>query len=130
MARPSPTFSGKAAQFGRGVLADVSGKLIGQFAQRLEADLLAGGATPSASSATPGPAAAPAAFSAPRADDDAAADLNVLSLIAAPLAKRALPVAAGLLVGALLGWLLGGRSRGPRRPYILVLPSATGSPTH
>jgi len=125
------TISGKAAQFGRGVLADVSGKLIGQFAQRLEADLLAGSATAQASTATPGPASAPAAaFSAPRADDDAAADLNVLSLIAAPLAKRALPVAAGLLVGALLGWLVGGRSRGPRRPYILVLPSAPGSPTH
>ena len=38
------TISGKAAQFGRGVLADVSCNLIGQFAQRLEADLLAGSA--------------------------------------------------------------------------------------
>ena len=122
------TISGKAAQFGRGVLADVSGKLIGQFARRLEADLLAGAAP--ASAATPGPVSAPAAFSGPQADDTAAADLNVLSLIAAPLAKRALPVAGGLLVGALLGWLLGGRNRGPRRPYILVLPSVPGSPTN
>ena len=39
------TISGKAAQFGRGVLADVSSNLIGQFAERLEADLLAGSAT-------------------------------------------------------------------------------------
>ena len=35
------TISGKAAQFGRGVLADVASKLIGQFAERLEADVLA-----------------------------------------------------------------------------------------
>src|SRR6478735_7793822 len=34
--------SGKAAQFGRGVLADVSGNLIGQFAKALEADMLGG----------------------------------------------------------------------------------------
>ena len=39
------TISGKAAQFGRGVLADVSGNLIAQFAKSLEADLL-GGAAP------------------------------------------------------------------------------------
>ncbi len=40
------TISGKAAQFGRGVLADVSTNLIGQFAKNLEADLL-GGSAPS-----------------------------------------------------------------------------------
>src|SRR5882724_8590096 len=33
--------SGRAAQFGRGVLADVSTKLLGQFVSRLESDLLA-----------------------------------------------------------------------------------------
>ena len=49
------TISGKAAQFGRGVLADVSGKLIGQFAQRLEADLLAGSATAHGIHGHPGP---------------------------------------------------------------------------
>ena len=38
------TISGKAAQFGRGVLADVAANLIGQFAKRLEADLLGGSA--------------------------------------------------------------------------------------
>ena len=41
------TISGKAAQFGRGVLADVSTNLIGQFARNLEADLL-GGSAPAA----------------------------------------------------------------------------------
>lgn len=37
------TITGKVAQFGRGVLADVSSKLIGQFAESLEADLKKGG---------------------------------------------------------------------------------------
>jgi carbon monoxide dehydrogenase subunit G len=39
------TVSGKVAQFGRGVLADVSTKLLGQFADALEADLAASGST-------------------------------------------------------------------------------------
>jgi hypothetical protein len=34
------TITGKVAQFGRGVLADVSGKLIGQFVENLERDVL------------------------------------------------------------------------------------------
>lgn len=33
--------TGKVAQFGRGVLADVSGKLVGQFVENLERDVLA-----------------------------------------------------------------------------------------
>jgi carbon monoxide dehydrogenase subunit G len=37
------TVTGKVAQFGRGVLADVSSKLIGQFVSTLEKDLEAGG---------------------------------------------------------------------------------------
>ena len=37
------TITGKVAQFGRGVLADVSSKLIGQFVASLEADLKKGG---------------------------------------------------------------------------------------
>ncbi|MGC8512976.1 MAG: SRPBCC family protein [Acidimicrobiales bacterium] len=42
------TVTGKVAQFGRGVLADVSSKLIGQFVDALEADLAAGRDEPSA----------------------------------------------------------------------------------
>ena len=37
------TITGKVAQFGRGVLADVSAKLIGQFVDALEADLARSG---------------------------------------------------------------------------------------
>lgn len=53
------TISGKVAQFGRGVLADVSSKLIGQFVDNLEADLNSGESEASASAAPaaskPGP---------------------------------------------------------------------------
>ena len=44
------TVTGKVAQFGRGVLAEVSAKLIGQFVDSLEADLASGGGSASATS--------------------------------------------------------------------------------
>ena len=116
------TISGKAAQFGRGVLADVSSNLIGQFAGRLEADLLAGSATAAPGLHVAGASSAPAdtvQASAPSRSEDAAS-VNVLQLIAGPLAKRALPVAAGLAAGVVLGLLLGGRRR---QPYIIVVPT-------
>jgi len=47
------TISGKIAQFGRGVMADVSAKLLDQFATCLESTILAG--------ATPAPAPSPGA---------------------------------------------------------------------
>lgn len=116
------TISGKAAQFGRGVLADVAGKLIGQFAERLEADLLSDGATPAATSTFNAQAAQSVSAPAAVTSDDAAS-LDLFAVIAAPLAKRALPVAAGLAAGLLLGSLLGGR----RKPYVIVLPTSTGA---
>ena len=89
------TISGKAAQFGRGVLADVSGNLITQFAKRLEADLLAG--------------------SAPLGDTvdrpDAGDSVDLLKVVAAPIAKRVGPVMAAAAVGAAIGFLLGRRHR-------------------
>jgi carbon monoxide dehydrogenase subunit G len=49
--------TGKVAQFGRGVMADVSSKLLGQFAQNLERDVLSGEAA--------GPAPATASTTSP-----------------------------------------------------------------
>jgi uncharacterized protein len=54
------TITGKVAQFGRSVMADVSAKMLGEFADRLEADVLSQG-----SAAQPAPAPAPAAPSEP-----------------------------------------------------------------
>ncbi len=95
------TVTGKVAQFGRGVLADVSSKLLGQFVDCLETTVLAAE-----------PAAEPSVVEAPAVPDPepkvrtiASAPAQPVDLVAsagAPVIKRAAPVAAGL---ALL-WLL------------------------
>lgn len=89
------TISGKAAQFGRGVLSDVATNLIGQFAKSLEADLLAG--SPKAQAAETDTASAPDS-------------VNLLKVVAVPMAKRFAPVAAGVAAGAAVGYLLGRRA--------------------
>jgi carbon monoxide dehydrogenase subunit G len=45
------TITGKVAQFGRSVMADVSTKMLGEFADRLEADVLSQGSASGASQA-------------------------------------------------------------------------------
>lgn len=91
------TISGKAAQFGRGVLADVAGNLIGQFAKSLEASVI-GSAAPVAG-VTP-------TVAAPNAGDS----VDLLKVVAVPLAKRFVPVLAGVAAGAVIGFLLGRRT--------------------
>jgi uncharacterized protein len=90
------TISGKAAQFGRGVLADVAGNLIGQFAKSLEASVVGN--------------ASPAGVSTAAAAQDAGDSVDLLKVVAVPLAKRAGPVIAGVAVGAAIGFLLGRRT--------------------
>jgi carbon monoxide dehydrogenase subunit G len=97
--------SGKAAQFGRGVLADVSSNLIAQFARSLESELL-GGSAPAAATTAPD-AAAQAAAAAPAAGDS----VDLLKVMAVPMAKRFAPVAAGAAAGVVLGILVGRRKR-------------------
>ncbi|MGD9798475.1 MAG: SRPBCC family protein [Acidimicrobiia bacterium] len=67
------TISGKVAQFGRGVLADVSTKLIGQFADSLNSELT-GGEGSGSGAAAPAPVAEPesAAASGPAASGNGA----------------------------------------------------------
>jgi uncharacterized protein len=101
------TISGKAAQFGRGVLADVSSHLIDQFAKNLEADLLGGSTVTQAPTAETLTAAAQPAS----ADDNAINSLALVKAIAPSLAKRYAPLAAGVAAGAAVGFLLGRRKR-------------------
>jgi carbon monoxide dehydrogenase subunit G len=102
--------TGKVAQFGRGVLADVSVKLLDQFVQNLETTVLsrpepAPGPEP-AQSVTPPPEAAeappaPAASSGPRPIDHPEPEPVDLGAAAGwPVARRVLPFAsiAGILV--------------------------------
>ena len=98
------TISGKAAQFGRGVLADVASNLIGQFAKSLEASVIGDAATTAPTTEAAAVAAQP----------DAGDSIDMLKVVAVPLAKRAAPVAAGLAAGLAVGFLIGRRrKRGP-----------------
>jgi uncharacterized protein len=101
------TISGKAAQFGRGVLADVSTNLIGQFARNLEADLLGG----SASRAGASPSSAAAAPSVAAAADAGGDSVDLLKVVAVPMAKRYAPALAAVAAGVTVGFLLGRRRR-------------------
>lgn len=105
------TVTGKVAQMGRGVMADVSAKLMDQFVQALEADVLSGqqGTPPIATDAdSPG-----AAVSTPSSNGDAAgprkieskpaAPVNLLDAAGGSVAKRVGPVVGALVV---LLWLL------------------------
>jgi uncharacterized protein len=60
--------TGKVAQFGRGVMADVSGKLLGQFADNLRANVLTGESGATAPERASEPVADAAAASAPVAE--------------------------------------------------------------
>jgi carbon monoxide dehydrogenase subunit G len=120
------TITGKVAQMGRGVLADVSGKLLDQFVQSLETDVLGGAARspdPSGNGAEPqatadAPPAAPtgssgssSASSGPRRiESPEAKPIDLLDASGAPIAKRVGPI-VGVLVVVL--WLL--RRRRKRR---------------
>jgi hypothetical protein len=96
------TISGKAAQFGRGVLGEVAGNLIAQFAKALETDILGG--SPAAITAAP-TAETVSAASQPGAGDS----VDLLKVIAVPMAKRAAPAIAALAAGGVIGFLLGRR---------------------
>lgn len=127
--------SGKVAQFGRGVMQDVSTKLLGQFSECLEkkiAETKAADAAPTthATSITPpegavrsavgstaqaaagaATAAAPAPpVSSPPATPSTASDDNVLDLgdvgVGSALAKRAAPAVGAIGALIVLRWLL------------------------
>jgi carbon monoxide dehydrogenase subunit G len=123
--------TGKVAQFGRGVLADVSGKLLKQFVDCLEADVLG----PARSGGTPAPAGdeaqiqgqtteIPTSAVPPAAQADQSgptvrkiettrdvAPVDLLETAGAPVAKRVAPLVAVLF---LLGLLLRRRRRRKR----------------
>jgi uncharacterized protein len=118
--------TGRPAQFGRSLLPEVSGKLIGQFATNLEALIAQDGAAaaapaegtqtpaePSAaesSDAEPGPVApASAQPSAPLPQQEES--LNLVKLVGGPVLKRVIPIAAAAALLALLGKRLRGAFR-------------------
>ncbi|HZQ58496.1 MAG TPA: SRPBCC family protein [Acidimicrobiales bacterium] len=92
------TITGKVAQFGRGVLADVSTKLLGQFVDNLERDVLSGGASPngnaSVASGASGASAASAASGASTASTAGAAAPAAAPATAYPAPDPAAPAAS------------------------------------
>ena len=95
------SITGKVAQFGRGVMADVSGKLMGQFADNLQALLAEEQAGPEKSEPENEAVEAPdEASTGPRKINMPEAEaVDLLETAGAPILQRALPVVA---VGAVL----------------------------
>jgi carbon monoxide dehydrogenase subunit G len=112
--------TGRPAQFGRSLLPEVSGKLIGQFATNLEALIEQDGAsgtdaTPAADTAASGDAASSETTAAPEGTTSAGSSsapvpttqaklpqqeesLNLIKLVGGPILKRVIPVAAAAAV--------------------------------
>ncbi|MCW2680532.1 MAG: carbon monoxide dehydrogenase subunit [Frankiales bacterium] len=91
--------TGKPAQFGRGVLADVSSKLVDQFAACLAEEIRAGTPEPVAAMSDAPAGDVPRAPAAPApAPRPAAEAIDLLGTAGAPVLKRLAPLAAGLLL--------------------------------
>jgi uncharacterized protein len=90
--------TGKPAQFGRGVMSDVAGRIIGQFADNLEGVVAAGSGTASSAqdSASPTPVSTPA---------PAAEAIDMMQVAGGAVAKKLIPVAIVILV-IVAGWLI------------------------
>ena len=102
--------TGKVAQFGRGVMADVSAKLLAQFVQCLESTKLSGpsggeAAAPPEATSNPSPTPAPSAgvrtIDAPEAEA-----VDLMKVAGGAVAKRLVPVVGVLIVVGLIVWLL------------------------
>jgi uncharacterized protein len=89
------TITGKVAQFGRGVIGDVSSKLLGQFVDNLERDVLSGSNAQSDASSAPTEAApeGPRTIDAPEAEP-----VDLLRTAGAPVLKRVVPAVAVIVV--------------------------------
>ena len=92
------TVTGKVAQFGRGVMADVSAKLLDQFVESLESTVLQGEAE---RAPAPAPRQEPANGAARRIDSAPAVPVDLLDAAGSPLLKR-----LGPLLGAVFGVVL------------------------
>lgn len=98
--------TGKVAQFGRGVMADVSAKLMAQFVENLETTVLADDIAPAATvpdapedGVTPAPEPAPDAPVVRTVDSPEAAPLDLMEVAGAKtMAKIALPVVALVVI--------------------------------
>jgi carbon monoxide dehydrogenase subunit G len=114
---------GKAAQFGRGALGNVSQRILDQFARNLESQVLSSGeqekdageqgqkppseenASTTRAEASKESASARPTAAAPAGEES----LDVLSVVGLPMLRRAAPAVAGLALGLLIGNLVASR---------------------
>ena len=96
---------GKAAQFGRGVLGNVSQRILDQFARNLESEVLSSREEPPPEEeAEEAEEAEPGGAGPQRAAPAGGESLDVLSLLGgSPVLRQAAPVVAGLILGLLVG---------------------------
>jgi carbon monoxide dehydrogenase subunit G len=91
------TITGKVSQFGRGVIGDVSSKLLAQFVDNLERNVLSAPA-PAPASDTSTPAASTASSGPRTVDAPEAQPVDLLRTAGAPVLKRLVPTVVGLVV--------------------------------
>jgi len=98
--------SGRLAQFGRGALADVSARLMAEFVRNVNAALAEAPSAAASGTPTSGTASPATADPATAGGQQPAASLDQGRILAPVLARRALPVLAGAVLGALVTrWL-------------------------
>jgi len=94
------TITGKAAQFGRGVMQDVASRLVSQFAGNLE-QVIAARSVPTAQAVSESEAGAPAPGALAPAQPAQALDLGSVAM--APVLKRVIPIIAIIAAVAAIG---------------------------
>jgi carbon monoxide dehydrogenase subunit G len=97
------SITGKVAQFGRGAMADISDKLLGQFVENLNQMILSSESSAAAPTDEASVEAAPAAPTVRKIDAPEAEALDLLSVGGGTIAKMALPV---LVVAAVVIWFI------------------------
>jgi carbon monoxide dehydrogenase subunit G len=104
------TVTGKPAQFGRGVMQDVAGRIIDQFSANLAAVIAASGAQAAAASAAAAKGEpAPTAPSTPTPLPQASDSIDLLGTAGAPVLKRAIPAVLGIVAVIGIIWLIARR---------------------
>ena len=92
------SITGRQAQFGRGIMQDVAGRMLDDFAKRFESYLVAGEAEPQAATAANGqPIDADATHPAPPPPQEEALDLGA-AVFSSPAVRRRIALAVGILL--------------------------------
>jgi len=98
--------TGRLAQIGRGLIADVSAKLMGQFVDNLEAELVSSAAV--AEAPPPRAMAESTELALPLVEETESQPVDLLAAAGSPLARRLLPIGLGIAVAAALYWWVAG----------------------